>query len=250
MAMVLTDDVFGRLGWVSSVAVSVGTVVSRYVEYPLIEESDNMLLANVNYTVLYIALLLAVFTGVILLYYGKYTKSNAQKAKALASAKVSGKETSVEIEEFDRIFIPSAIATGALTMVLGYIVLTDVLATLEIGYTIPSSAFAGFLAYLIALVFFVVVDYPIHETANAIRNGGIAKAQLVLKDILSDGEKRERVFQAVVGFATSCGKNIDQEALKEKLEEYSGRKLLNTDWEAFAKAFVNEQNVFVDFGKK
>lgn len=220
----VTDDL-GWGGWIVSVSVSVASLIWEADGRMIIVESEEMLFASINPIWLVLALALAVIVGEVLLYYGKYAKANAQKAKAISAATKAERPVTAEIEEFDRIYIPSMIVSGAITMFLGYAVLFDVIPGLDLGFEIVSAAFAGFLAFVIALVFLIAVDYPIHELANAVRNGGIAKAQLALAGALNDPAKRDQLFQAVAAVCAATGQDVVPEILKDLIDGIPSKKL-------------------------
>ncbi|NCA74570.1 MAG: hypothetical protein EOM93_07005, partial [Gammaproteobacteria bacterium] len=69
-------------GWgILSTAFAASTLMEGQDVIPIMG-SDKTLLASINPIWLIVALVLAIFVGEVLLYYGKYAKSNAQKAKA------------------------------------------------------------------------------------------------------------------------------------------------------------------------
>ena len=213
-----------RQGWVLASILSATSYLWGMDPSRVIIESDNMLLESINPIWLIVALFLAVIVGEVLLYYGKYTSSNAQKSKAIVAAKKAGRPITSEVEKFDLIYVPTLIASAAITFFLGYTVLFDVIPSMTVGFEIMSPAFAGFLIFIISLVFCMLVDYPIHQTANAIRNGGIARAQTVIAMVMSDPEKREKLFQDVSALVTRLGEGVDEADIRCLITEISSRK--------------------------
>jgi uncharacterized membrane protein len=218
----VTDDL-GWGGWIVSVSISVASLI--WEADRLIMESERMLFASINPIWLVLALLTAIIVGEALLYYGKYAKANAQKAKAISAATKADRPVTAEIEEFDKIYIPSMVVSGAITAFVGYSVLFDVLPGLALGFEIVSPVFAAFLAFVIALIFMIIIDYPVHELANAVRNGGITKAQLALVDALNDPEKRDKLFQAVTAMFAASGENVVPEIMKEIIDGIPSKEL-------------------------
>ena len=149
----VTEDL-GWGGWIVSVSISVASLI--WEANRLIMESERMLFASINPIWLVLALLTAIIVGEALLYYGKYAKANARKAKAISAATKADRPVTAEIEEFDKIYIPSMVVSGAITAFIGYSVLFDVLPGIALGFEIVSPVFAAFLAFVIALIFMII----------------------------------------------------------------------------------------------
>lgn len=227
-------------GWgILSTAFAASTLMEGQDVIPIMG-SDKTLLASINPIWLIVALVLAIFVGEVLLYYGKYAKSNAQKAKAMVAAVKADRPVTSEIEAFDRIYIPSIIASAVITFILGYTVLFDVIPGMEVGYEITSPAFAAMLAFVIAMVFTIIIDYPIHEFANAVRNGGIAKAQIAMKDALTDPEQREKLFQSVLKVVNA----VDEESsakVKKLIDAVPAKTLGSADVMDLALEYLKQR---------